>query len=318
MHDNFLFEKKEILKGLESKRAHLSPKYFYDQQGSILFESITKLKEYYPTRTEEKILADYSKDIYNTVGECKTIIEPGAGNCSKALKLCRILKPKNFIGVDISAEFLQAGVTNLKSALPFIEARAISGDITKRITIPPEVPDENRLFFYPGSSIGNFDPNNAKKLLTKMKSHLKINGSLLIGVDLIKSKAVLEEAYNDESGITAQFNLNILTNVNNVIRSDFNISDWRHYAFFNTQKSRIEMHLVSKKETKVSWPGGSRIFKIGETIHTENSYKYSPEVFVKMLQNAGFKSQTMWSDQNSWYLIVLAQVGDKITMPRAI
>ncbi|NNM66926.1 MAG: L-histidine N(alpha)-methyltransferase [Spirochaetales bacterium] len=301
--------KAEILNGLKKKQARLAPKFFYDQKGSALFTQITSLSEYYPTRTELEIMNENSPAILSAVGACSTVIEPGAGGCEKAERLCRLLQVRRFVGVDISADYLTAGVNRMKSVLPGTEVRAIPGDITKRITLPKDIPRDRRLIFYPGSSIGNFDPEQAVRLLTRMRSHLDAEGSLLIGVDLIKSTQVLEAAYNDQLGVTAAFNLNILNHVNSLIGANFNLDDWRHVAWFNASKARIEMHLEARGPTRVSWPGGKRFFSVGERIHTENSYKYTPESFSELLKRAGFDEQTPWTDQKSWYTMVLARQG---------
>ncbi|NNM53278.1 MAG: L-histidine N(alpha)-methyltransferase [Spirochaetales bacterium] len=305
----------EIVKGLKNPLASLAPKFFYDQKGSVLFNKITGLTEYYPTRTEREILEQNSGAISEAVGECATVIEPGAGGCEKAEHLCRLLRPHRFVGVDISADYLTAGVNRLKKVLPETEARAIAGDITKEITLPSDIPRDRRLIFYPGSSIGNFDPDQAVKLLSQLRKHLDEQGSLLIGVDLVKSVSVLEAAYNDKEGVTAAFNLNILSHVNKLIGANFQLEDWRHVAWFNQAQSRIEMHLEARRENSISWPGGQRAFAKGERIHTENSYKYTPDAFASLLKRAGFDSQTPWTDQKNWYTMVLARPS---SMPRRV
>ncbi|RYF64399.1 MAG: L-histidine N(alpha)-methyltransferase, partial [Comamonadaceae bacterium] len=185
----------DIIQGLSRHPASISPKYFYDQRGSELFEEITRVPEYYPTRTENALMQAHGEDIARTVKPCTTVIELGAGSCEKARTLCQLLQPERFVGVDISADFLRDGVARLDAALPGLRTHAVAGDITQGITLPPDIPRAGRLVFYPGSSIGNFDPPQAHELLSHMRALVDADGALLIGVDLRKSVDVLEAAY---------------------------------------------------------------------------------------------------------------------------
>lgn len=296
----------EITQGLSRTPATISPKYFYDARGSALFEEITRLPEYYPTRTEHAIMLRHGADIARRVGPGRTVIEPGAGNCEKARSLCETIAASRFVALDISEAFLHQAVARLQAKMPALEVQAFAADLTAEIVLPPEVPPARRLVFYPGSSIGNFDPPQAQALLTRMRHMLQNDGALLIGVDLRKSAAVLEPAYDDAAGVTAAFNLNVLAHVNQLIGSDFDLGGWRHVAFYNAEASRIEMHLEALAACTVRWPGGERVFAAGERIHTENSYKYDIEGFAKLLDQAGFSRTVAWTDEQRWFAVVLA------------
>lgn len=306
-------ERAQILHGLLQPQARLSPKYFYDQHGSELFEAITRLPEYYPTRTERAVLRRHARAIRAAVGAGGVVIEPGAGSCEKARVLCRLLAARQFVGVDISADYLQAAVARLRAQLPGLDARAVGGDITAGVQLPDDIARQQRLVFYPGSSIGNFDPDMALALLRHMHTlasaggQAQDTGGILIGIDLPKDVAVLQAAYDDDSGVTAAFNRNILAHVNRLVGSDFDPQQWRHEAFFNTTASRIEMHLAACGPQRVRWPGGGRDFAAGERIHTENSYKYPLADFTALLQRAGFHAPQAWTDERGWYALVHAR-----------
>lgn len=298
----------DIVPGLMEPAARISPKYFYDQEGSRLFEAITQLPEYYPTRTETALMKTHAADIARALGPGRTVIELGAGNCQKARSLCGLIDAPCFVGVDISADFLQEALQALRADLPALDARAVGADLTHPVALPDDIPQQNRLVFYPGSSIGNFDPDQAVALLGRMRAMVDdAHGGLLIGFDLPKDVAVLEAAYDDAAGVTAAFNLNVLAHVNRLIGSDFDRDQWRHHAYFNAAESRIEMHLEATTDTEVRWPGGARRFAAGERIHTENSYKYPLPVFIGMLAEAGFCRTRVWTDERDWFAVVLAE-----------
>ena len=297
----------DIIQGLLQQPATISPKYFYDQRGSTLFEEITRLPEYYPTRTEAAIMQRHAAEIAQAVGPGRTVVELGAGNCSKAQALCRLLRPVCFVGVDISADFLAQAVERLRRECAPLDARAVPGDLTQGVALPADIPCAGRLIFYPGSSIGNFDPPHALALLTRMRELASADGALLIGIDLPKDVAVLEAAYDDAAGVTAAFNLNVLAHTNRLIGSDFDPAQWRHRAFFNAGESRIEMHLEAAEPCEVRWPGGSRRFAAGERIHTENSYKYALPTFTAMLARAGFARTQVWTDEQQWFAVLHAR-----------
>ena len=293
--------RKELIAGLTAPHPWISSKYFYDALGSQLFDAITRLPEYYPTRTEAAILARHVNDIARTVGTGRILIDLGAGNCQKAAALFPALKPAQYVAVDISTEYLETALFRLRQQFPGIAMTGLGMDMSQGLSLPDSIPDAGRLFFYPGSSIGNFTPQEATSFLSDLQLQCHRGGGLLIGVDLIKEKAILDAAYDDALGVTAAFNLNALNNVNSVLGSDFDVRDWRHCGFFNPTMSRVEMHLETRLAVEVHWPGGLRCFEAGERIHTENSYKYSVEDFGELLSKAGFTNVTAWTDQRKWF-----------------
>ena len=295
----------EIVDGLQANPASISPKYFYDELGSSLFQAITHLEEYYPTRVERGIMQSKLAEITEAIAAVDVIVELGAGNCEKVRPLLDSIVPKQYRALDISVDFLEAALADLHQDYPAIDMQAIAADITEELLFT-DLQDQKILFFYPGSSIGNFDPPEASRLFSNLARECHGSGGLLIGVDLIKDIHVLERAYNDSLGVTAAFNLNVLRHLNHVIGSNFSIPDWEHYAFFNQTLDRIEMHLRAKSDQLVSWPGGHRQFYAGEMIHTENSYKYPNATFLKMLQEAGFTEVTAWTDPESNFLVCFA------------
>lgn len=297
----------DLVAGLLATPASVSPKYFYDARGSELFGDITHLPEYYPTRTEQRIMATHGSAMAQQIGPVGTVIEWGAGNCAKACQLCALLAPERFVALDISVDCLQAGAEQLQAQCPAVEVQALAADLTTDLTLPPDLPLERRLVFYPGSSIGNFDPPQALVLLQRMRALLGPDGALLIGIDLVKPVEVLEAAYNDAAGVTAAFNRNLLRHANRLIGSDFDERDWAHHAFFNAGRSRIEMHLKALREVVVRWPGHTRRFAKGETIHTENSHKFRLDGFKALLALAGFSKVQPWTDGQGWYAVVLAR-----------
>lgn len=297
----------EILQGLMLPQASISPKYFYDAVGSALFEQITLLPEYYPTRTERQIMENHGADMACHIGTGATVIELGAGNCEKARALCELVHPRRFVALDISEDFLHQAVAGLRAALPGVAVSAVVADLTRPITLPADLPMARRLVFYPGSSIGNFDPPQTLALLERMRGLLGGDGALLIGVDLVKDAAVLHAAYDDAPGVTAAFNLNVLKHVNRLVGSDFYATQWQHLAFFNAEQSRIEMHLQAATDVDVHWPGGGRRFTKGECIHTENSYKYRVADFVQLLHRAGLSQTQVWTDPGGWFAVLLAR-----------
>ncbi len=297
----------ELASGLSQMQARVSPKYFYDPLGSKLFEAICQLDEYYPTRVETAIVADHADAIRAAAGTGATLIDLGAGNCAKAARLFGVLAPRQYVPVDISAEFLRAAVAKLQAEHPHIPMHPVGLDFSEGLALPSQVKAGGRLFFYPGSSIGNFTPLQAAQMLRRMRAAAGADGAVLIGVDLVKDHAVLQAAYDDALGVTAAFNLNALRHVNTLLGSDFNVREWQHRALFNAEQSRIEMHLEAKHDLTVAWPGGSRAFAAGERIHTENSYKYTERSFLDLLRQSGFGDATCWTDAAKSFLVCHAR-----------
>ena len=297
----------ELIAGLSAPGAQISPKFLYDALGCKLFEAICELPEYYPTRTEAAIVARYGAELARVAGSGSTLIDLGAGNCAKAAALFPLLHPAQYVAVDISADFVRGAVERLQQRFPHIEMSALGLDFSSRLELPDTVRQEKRLFFYPGSSIGNFSPDEARAFLRRVRAQCDSEGGLLIGIDLVKDHTVLDAAYDDALGVTAAFNLNLLRHVNGLIGADFDVRQWRHRGFFNAAESRIEMHLEAVEELTVFWQGGERRFSKGERIHTENSYKYRQSAAVGLLEQSGFKAVNVWTDPNEWFAFIYAR-----------
>jgi L-histidine N-alpha-methyltransferase len=295
--------------GLLAAAAWASPKFFYDALGSRLFDVITELPEYYPTRTEAAIFAQHGADIaaaaLAATGAAPALVDLGAGNCAKGAALFGPLAPRRYVALDISVDYLRSALADLQRRHPAVDLVGVGLDFSHQLQLPARVVDGPALVFYPGSSIGNFDPDAALRLLREARA-LAGGGALLIGVDQVKPVAVLEAAYDDDLGVTAAFNLNLLNHLNRLLGSDFKPRDWRHVALFNTADSRIEMHLEARSATTVQWPGAERQFAAGERIHTENSYKWAPASFAALLRDAGFTRVQHWTDAQGWFGVWLA------------
>lgn len=297
----------ELIAGLLAPQAFTSPKYLYDTLGSRLFQAICELPEYYPTRTEAAIFDRHADEIGHSIGQGATLIDLGAGNCAKAARLFPVLHPAQYVPVDISADFLVESVNRLQKIFPHIEMTAIGMDFSAALDLPPAVRSDKRTFFYPGSSIGNFTLPESLAFLQRLRKACDHDGGLLISADLIKDKDVLDAAYDDALGVTASFNLNLLRHLNRLLDADFDVRDWQHRGFFNAELSRIEMHLEAKANLTVHWQGGQRRFERGERIHTENSYKYTPQAFMKLLEHAGFGDARIWTDPQTWFMVCHAK-----------
>lgn len=297
----------ELQAGLAGATATLSPKFLYDALGSKLFEAICELPEYYPTRTEAAIFADHGIDIARSVGPGGTLIDLGAGNCAKAASLFPLLRPAQYVAVDISFDFLREALERLRQRFPHIDMTGLGLDFSSTLDLPCEVSPEKRLFFYPGSSIGNFTPDQALAFLRRLRASCGVDGGVLIGIDLVKDSAVLDAAYDDALGVTAAFNLNLLQHVNRLAGADFHVRDWQHRGFYNAADSRIEMHLEARRPVLVHWEGGERRFQAGERIHTENSYKYRKDAALALLEQAGFAVAQLWTDPANWFAVIHAR-----------
>ena len=296
--------------GLAAANASIPPRFFYDDLGSRLFAAITALDEYYPTRTEAALLGQHLPEIVATapVAGC-TFVDLGAGDCQKAARLFALVKPARYAAVDISADFLREALLRLQRQFPEIEMLGVGTDFSARLELPEAVPAERRLFFYPGSSIGNFTPDDAVTFLRSLRLEMRADGVLWIGVDLQKPAAVLERAYDDELGVTAAFNRNLLRHVNRLAGTDFVLADWRHVARYDQRLGRIEMHLEAARDVEVRWPGGRRQFFAGERIHTENSYKHTLAGFRDLLGAAGLRTVGSWTDPDQWFGFFVAVPG---------
>ena len=300
----------ELRRGLLQPQAEVSPKFLYDALGSALFVAITELPEYYPTRTEAAIVARHGAAIAQAARSLLpadfALVDLGAGDGAKAARLFDALQPMQYVAVDIAEDFLRGSLTALQQRHPDLPMTGVVMDFAHRLVLPPEVHDGASLVFYPGSSIGNFAPPDALRLLREAHA-LARGGALLIGADLVKPAAVLQAAYDDALGVTAAFNLNLLRHLNQRLGSNFDVRDWLHVALFDTGQSRIEMHLQARRALQLAWPGGGRDFQAGERIHTENSYKWTPEAFESLLQQAGWRDVRCWTDASSWFGVFLAR-----------
>lgn len=293
----------ELLDGLQAERKRLDPKWFYDERGSALFEQITELPEYYPTRTETAILRDNRDAISERCGRGCVFIEPGSGNCAKARLLLDALRPAAYVPLDISADFLRDAVTQLGLEYPWLNVQAICADFNREWTWLDKLPEGRRVVFYPGSTIGNLEPETAEDFLRRVRRLVGSDGGLLIGVDLHKSSACLNRAYNDTGGVTASFNLNALEHINQQFDADFDTRRFSHRAFYDTERRRIEMHLVSDERQSVRCQDTRIEFASGESIHTENSYKYTVESFEALAGRAGLALSASWLDEERLFSV---------------
>jgi dimethylhistidine N-methyltransferase len=310
--DNVFFEdqqpiagdsRAELLAGLLKEQKQVNPKYFYDHQGSELFEQITRLEEYYPTRTEISILTQNAEEIAAFCGRDCVLIEPGSGSSEKARLLLDSLKPAAYVPVDISADFLHQSALRLGREFPGLNIHAICADFADPWQTRTQLPSGRRVIFYPGSTIGNMEPIHATKFLANLRQWIGNDGGVLIGVDLQKPEGLLNTAYNDSQGITARFNLNILNSLNKLLDANFNRDGFSHHAFYNSDQHRIEMHLVSNNKQSVQVNGTTIAFDRGETLHTENSYKYSLESFAALSNAAGFELEKNWVDEKQLFSV---------------
>ncbi|MEH6591801.1 MAG: L-histidine N(alpha)-methyltransferase [Halioglobus sp.] len=291
----------EIRDGLQSSPKYISAKYFYDEYGSELFDQITRLPEYYPTRTEVSILTRFAGEIAEIAGRGKVLLEPGAGSCSKVRHLLWALQPACYVPTDISGDYLFAAAKKLQQEFPDIPIYPAAGDMQSEVKLPAKLEDVQRLVFYPGSTIGNYTPEGAVEFLKHTRRTIGEGGGLLIGVDLKKDSTILHSAYNDAAGITAQFNLNSLNHINSLTGADFDLSQFHHIAFYNVQAGRIEMHLESQIDQLVALSDDVISLSEGERILTEYSYKYTLKGFAELAAEAGLTLEQHWTDDEDLF-----------------
>lgn len=288
-----------VLRGLTDEPKWIPPKFFYDKRGSELFERITRLSEYYATRTEIAILRDRAGEIADLVGRDSLLIEYGSGSSNKVGVLLNALQGDvTYVAIDISRQHLVESCKRLAGSYPGLEVIAVCADYSKPFPLPTPKrgAPQNKMVFFPGSTIGNFSPGQAVSFLANTTRQIGTGGSLLIGVDLKKDEKLLHAAYNDSEQVTAAFNLNLLERINQELDADFDLSAFRHCAFYNAVRGRIEMHIVSLKPQVVSLNGASIRFAESETIHTENSYKFSIDEFQHLAAQSGFRPVKAWTD----------------------
>jgi L-histidine N-alpha-methyltransferase len=303
----------DVMRGLGSHPRRLPPKLFYDSEGSHLFEQITETPEYYPTRTERGILKQYAGEIIAYAGNNLTLVELGAGSASKTQVLIEALLRRqlraDFYPVDVSSSALEGALATLNGHFPRLRVSPIVADYTHRLPELNALPGRKLVLFI-GSTIGNFEPDEALAFLKSIRSSLQAGDALLIGFDLIKDADVLHAAYNDAQGVTAAFNKNILVRINSELGGNFDLDAFKHVAFWNWRKSRIEMHLESLRAQTV-WIedlGRSFHFEQHERIHTENSYKFSNASIARLLRRSGFRLEKSWLDSKGWFCEALARV----------
>lgn len=286
----------DLRAGLAARPRRVPPKWFYDFRGSQLFDRICELPEYYPTRTELALLERHAADIARQIGPGAEIVEWGAGAARKVRLLLGALQaPVGYVPVDISGDYLLAAAAALRAELPGLAIRPLVADFTRALVLPPRLGPGPRVGFYPGSSIGNFEPAQAAALLRQWRLELD-EGGLLIGVDLVKDPQLLHAAYNDAEGVTAEFNLNLWARANREAGADFRLDQWLHCAFYNPTLQRIEMHLVSRCPQRVTVGGQAFDFDEGDSVHTESSYKYTVPGFQRLAHAAGWSPAGVWVD----------------------
>jgi dimethylhistidine N-methyltransferase len=311
LHPDQLLDKQQLLDGLLQPQARINPKFFYDERGCELFTRICQLDEYYPTRTEATIFQQYAAEISQALASQAQWVDLGCGDCSKTRQWLEHLAPTRVIGVDIAGDFIQACLANIADGYPQLECVGVVSDFTRQLDLKKllaESPDSPPIFFYPGSSIGNFERNAALRLLRRIRQHCGQQGQLLIGVDLVKPVAILEAAYNDAEGVTADFNRNVLEVANQLLDANFDPSAFQHSAIYDPRNSRIEMRLIaSRPHTVRLGTSAVRQFQRGEYIITEHSHKYTPTGFSLLLDEAGFSQRQMWTDADHWFGVFLAE-----------
>lgn len=297
----------DVLRGLSAPRKSIPPKWLYDARGSALYELICDQPEYYPTRTELMILDRHVDEIAEAIGPQALVFEYGTGSGRKTARLLGALdRPAGYLPVDISPEALAGAAEQLVRRFPGLEVRPVVADFTQGVTLPAVgVPWSRRLAFFPGSTIGNFDPPEAVGLLRRMAREAGPGGALLIGVDLPKDEGTLVRAYDDARGVTAAFDLNLLARMNRELGADFRLSGFRHRSIWDARLSRVEMHLESREAQLVHVAGAPFTFRAGETIHTESAYKWEPRAFDTLAAISGWQVVRTWTDDRAWFSLRL-------------
>lgn len=300
---------RDAVQGLSQKPKRLSPKYFYDEIGSHLFEQITLLPEYYPTRTELRILRDRGAEIAASIPEGAALVEFGAGATTKIRLLLETCKFGAYVPVDISGDFLKDQAKELRQDHPQLKAHPVVADFTKAFALPHDVQTMPKVGFFPGSTIGNFDPTDAEAFLRSAREILGRSATMIVGVDLEKDENMLRAAYNDAAGVTAEFNLNVLARMNRELGANFDPATFDHRALYNHHLHRIEMHLISRKAHAVRMLGRTFSFSADESIHTESSYKYSVGRFQELAHRAGWMPDKVWTDARNMFSVHALRAG---------
>lgn len=294
---------RDVIGDLSRAPKRLSPKYFYDATGSELFEQITVLPEYYPTRTELSILRDQGQAISAMIPAGAALVEFGAGATTKVRLLLGECRLGAYVPVDISGEFLNAQAAGLRADYPGLAIHPVTADFTAPFALPEAISAMPKVGFFPGSTLGNFEPHEACAFLRSARGILGNGARMVIGVDLEKDERVLYDAYNDAAGVTARFNLNVLHRINRELGGNFDTSAFTHRAIYNRDRHRIEMHLISKKALTARVLGRNFSFRPGESIHTESSYKYSLERFTALARGSGWTPLESWTDAERMFSV---------------
>lgn len=294
---------RDVIEGLSHAQKRLPPKYFYDAAGSELFEEITRLPEYYPTRTELGILRARGAEIAGIIPKNSALVEFGAGATTKVRLLLGACQFGAYVPVDISGDFLNAQAAGLRRDFPALDVYSVTADFTAPFALPDAVKDMPKVGFFPGSTLGNFEPHEAARFLRGARGILGDHATMVIGIDLEKDERLLQAAYDDAAGVTAKFNLNVLVRINAELGGDFDLSGFDHRAVYNTERHRIEMHLVSRAAQTVHVLGRGFPFRAGESIHTESSYKYSLDRFAAMARESGWTPQASWTDPDGMFSV---------------
>jgi dimethylhistidine N-methyltransferase len=302
---------RELFAGLSQPVRSVSPKFFYDTAGSALFDRICELPEYYPTRTELRILTECAGEIAAQIGPGAEIVEFGAGSLTKVRLLLDALEaPRRYIPIDISGAHLEAAAQRLRADYPRLDVQPMVADYTMPLVLPAGRGQGagQRVGFFPGSTLGNFSPDEALAFL-QLANRLLRGGGLLVGVDLVKEPALLHAAYNDAEGVTAAFNLNLLRRANAELGCDFDLQGFGHAAFYNAPLRRVEMHLVSRRAQEVTLDGQRFGFEEGETLHTENSHKFTVDGLRALALRAGFRPAAVWTDPERLFSVHWLRAG---------
>jgi len=303
--------RQDLLDGLTQPQKRVPCKYLYDAEGSLIFDRICEVGDYYPTRTETRIKRRYAGEIAEAIGPRALVVEPGSGNGDKAIRLLETLdEPVAYVPLEISKEHMIDAAERINGRFPSVEVLPVCADFTGEYHIPEPTADFNNvLIYFPGSTIGNFTPQGRHELLRSFAEHLRELGEhpgyLLIGFDLIKDTSLLKRAYNDSEGVTAEFNMNLLERANRELNADFDLSRFEHKSIWNHDRKRIEMHLVSRTEQDVHVGDTTIHFDAGETIHTENSHKFSVDGFAELARSAGLKFERVWTDDDDLFAVAL-------------
>ncbi|WP_299321897.1 L-histidine N(alpha)-methyltransferase [Parasphingopyxis sp.] len=307
--------RRDVLAGLEARPRAIPARWFYDLRGSELFEEITDLPEYYPTRVERSILDGQSAAIGDAIGAGQAVVEFGSGSSAKTPLLLNAISPAAYVPIDISGEFLRESADALSADFPDLPVHPVEADFTHPVSLPAAIADLPKLGFFPGSTIGNFTPPHAVDFLRAMKETLGEGALLLIGMDRIKGEDVLVRAYDDAAGVTAAFNLNLLERINRELDGDIPLDTFRHKAVWNDMLARIEMHIEAARDVEFSVSGRDFAMAEGETIHTENSHKYGPRDARILLRAGGWTVTHEWTDDADQFALLLAEARPEVTAP---